>query len=98
MPMVRVGRATAAAFMKSTSIRWRGSWSLLPSWLRPHRGVAQEKLPLYLAFFQFVHKPKKRGKARQTTLVEAIVTPKPGMSHPLYYFRFLGIDVLRRDP
>ena len=25
-----------------------GFWSLLRSWLRPHRGIAQEKLPLYL--------------------------------------------------
>jgi len=27
-----------------------GFWSLLRSWLRPHRGVSQEKLPYYLAF------------------------------------------------
>ena len=27
-----------------------GFWSLLRSWLRPHRGLAQEKLPLYLGF------------------------------------------------
>jgi transposase len=26
-----------------------GIWSLLRSWLRPHRGISQEKLPLYLA-------------------------------------------------
>jgi len=26
-----------------------GFWSLLRSWLRPHRGVSQDKLPLYLA-------------------------------------------------
>src|SRR5208337_1453702 len=32
-----------------------GFWSLLRSWLRPHRGVSQEKLPLYLGFFEFVH-------------------------------------------
>src|SRR3954454_4808819 len=25
-----------------------GTWSLLRSWLRPHRGISQEKLPLYL--------------------------------------------------
>ena len=24
-----------------------GFWSLLRSWLRPHRGIPQEKLPLY---------------------------------------------------
>ena len=28
-----------------------GLWSLLRSWLRPHRGISQEKLPLYLGFF-----------------------------------------------
>ena len=27
-----------------------GVWSLLRSWLRPHRGISQENLPLYLAF------------------------------------------------
>ena len=32
-----------------------GLWSLLRSWLRPHRGISQEKLPAYLGFFQFVH-------------------------------------------
>jgi transposase len=26
-----------------------GFWSLLRSWLRPHRGISQERLPLYLA-------------------------------------------------
>ena len=54
-----------------------GFWSLLRSWLRPHRGVAQEKLPLYLAFFQFVHNARKRGRALLTALVEAIVAPSP---------------------
>src|SRR3954449_739077 len=32
-----------------------GFWSLLRSWLRPHRGISQDKLPLYLGFFQVVH-------------------------------------------
>jgi len=40
-----------------------GFWSLLRSWLRPHRGISQEKLPCYLAFFQFVHNSRKRGKS-----------------------------------
>jgi transposase len=40
-----------------------GFWSLLRSWLRPHRGISQEKLPIYLGFFQFVHNTRKRGKA-----------------------------------
>lgn len=39
-----------------------GFWSLLRSWLRPHRGISQEKLPLYLGFFEFVHNARIRGK------------------------------------
>jgi len=40
-----------------------GFWSLLRSWLRPHRGVSQEKLPWYLGFFEFIHNIRLRGKA-----------------------------------
>lgn len=40
-----------------------GFWSLLRSWLRPHRGISQENLPSYLGFFEFVHNTKKRGQA-----------------------------------
>ena len=39
-----------------------GFWSLLRSWLRPHRGIPQESLPLYLGFFEFVHNVRARGK------------------------------------
>jgi transposase-like protein len=53
-----------------------GFWSLLRSWLRPHRGISQEKLPLYLAFLQFVHNARKRGKALLCALVQAVVAPK----------------------
>ena len=51
-----------------------GFWSLLRSWLRPHRGVSQEKLPLYLGFFEFTHNVKKRGKALLASLVHVLVT------------------------
>ena len=51
-----------------------GLWSLLRSWLRPHRGISQEKLPLYLAFFQFVHNARRRGKALLGVIIRAIVT------------------------
>ena len=51
-----------------------GFWSLLRSWLRPHRGISQEKLPNYLAFFQFVHNTRKRGKALLQSLVERLLT------------------------
>jgi transposase len=40
-----------------------GFWSLLRSWLWPHRGISQEKLPFYLGFFEFVHNVRKGGKA-----------------------------------
>src|SRR5262245_63404255 len=29
-------------------ITMEGFWSLLRSWLHPHRGISQERLPLYL--------------------------------------------------
>src|SRR3954454_18765131 len=48
-------------------------WSLLRSWLRPHRGISQEKLPAYLGFFQVVHNARRRGKAPLGTLVATLV-------------------------
>ncbi len=39
-----------------------GFWSLLRSWLRPHRGISQENLPIYLGCFQFIHSARKIGK------------------------------------
>jgi len=54
-----------------------GFWSLLRSWLRPHRGVSQERLPIYVGFFQFVHNVRRRGKALLRSLVEALVATNP---------------------
>jgi transposase-like protein len=51
-----------------------GFWSLLRSWLRPHRGISQEKLPLYLGFFEFVHNARKRGRALLNSLLETLLT------------------------
>ncbi len=51
-----------------------GFWSLLRSWLRPHRGISQEKLPLYLGFFEFVHNVRRRGKALLSALLETLLT------------------------
>ena len=51
-----------------------GFWSLLRSWLRPHRGISQEKLPVYLGFFEFVHNVRQRGKALLPALIELLVT------------------------
>lgn len=51
-----------------------GFWSLLRSWLRPHRGISQTYLPIYLGFFEFVHNAKKRGKALLSSLLELIIS------------------------
>lgn len=52
-----------------------GFWSLLRSWLRPHRGISQERLPLYLGFFEYVHNVRKRGKALLSSLVSLLLQP-----------------------
>jgi len=50
-----------------------GFWSLLRSWLRPHRGISQEYLPRYLAFFQFIHNQRRRGKGVLASLMGMIL-------------------------
>jgi len=50
-----------------------GFWSLLRSWLRPHRGISQKKLPIYLGFFEFVHNARKRGKALLDGLLNTLL-------------------------
>ena len=50
-----------------------GFWSLLRSWLRPQRSISQEKFLLYLGFFQFVHKARRRRKALLGTLIAGLV-------------------------
>jgi transposase-like protein len=54
-----------------------GFWSLLRSLLRPHRGISQEKLPLYLSFFEFVHNAKSRGKALMSALLDSLLSLPP---------------------
>jgi transposase-like protein len=53
-----------------------GFWSLLRSWLRPHRGISQEKLPLYLGFFEFIHNVRKRGQALLEPLLSLLLQRK----------------------
>jgi transposase len=50
-----------------------GIWSLLRPWLRLHRGISQDKLPLYLSFFEFVHNARKRGKRLLSALLETLL-------------------------
>ncbi|CAK0746901.1 transposase [Gammaproteobacteria bacterium] len=54
-----------------------GFWSLLRSWLRPHRGISQEKLPIYLGFFEFVHNTRRRGRALLGSLLDILLQPAP---------------------
>ncbi len=51
----------------------KGFWSLLRSWLRPHCGISQDKLLLYLGFFQFVHNTCRRGNALLGTQIAGLV-------------------------
>ena len=53
-----------------------GCWSLLRSWLRPHRGLSQEKLPSSLGFFAFVHDARKRGRTLLGPLIGALLAPE----------------------
>jgi transposase len=50
-----------------------GFWSLLRPWLRPHRGVSQERLPFYLGFFEFLHNIRKRGSNALTGLLTLLI-------------------------
>ncbi|MDW8327722.1 MAG: IS1595 family transposase, partial [Anaerolineales bacterium] len=53
-----------------------GFWSLLCSWLRPHRGISQQKkLPLCLGFFEFVHNVRRRGKALLLSSLALLLAP-----------------------
>jgi transposase len=50
-----------------------GFWPLLRCWLPPHRGISQDKLPLYLGFFPFVHNAHRPGRALLGALVAGLV-------------------------
>lgn len=54
-----------------------GCWSLRRSWLRPHRGISQDKLPHYLGFFEFVHNVRRRGRALLGALIDTLLLPEP---------------------
>ena len=56
-----------------------GFWSLLRRWLRPPRGIAQEKLPLDLGFCECVHNVRKRGHALRGALIELLSQEDPGI-------------------
>ena len=61
-------------FVRCMSIRWKVSGRY---GLRPHRGISQERLPIYVGFSQFVHNVRQRGKALFHPLVETLVCINP---------------------
>src|SRR5512143_1306224 len=60
-----------------------GFWSLLRSWLRPHRGISQEKLPIYLSFFECVHNVRRRGRALLGSLLDILLQPEACPQNPI---------------
>ena len=56
-----------------------GVWSLLQSWLRPHRSLSQRFLPLYIGFFQAMHNTRQRGQ-RPSVLMRAVLDKKSLLS------------------
>ena len=52
-----------------------GFWSLLRSWLRPHRGISREHLPLQLSFFRLFHDVRARGKSLSGASIGLLVAP-----------------------
>lgn len=54
-----------------------GVWSLLRSWLRPHRGLSQRWLPIYLGFFQTMHNIRRRGQSLLGPLLTLLLHPAP---------------------
>lgn len=41
----------------------------------PHRGISQVQLPLYLAFFEFVHNVRIRDKVLLESLLASLFAP-----------------------
>jgi hypothetical protein len=75
----------------------KGFWSVVRSWLRPHRGLSQERLSLCLGFVEFVHKVGKWGKALLGVLIERLVSSDPGIQYERFFYlvrsRYGGVMV-----
>ena len=54
-----------------------GLWNLLRSRLRPHRGISQRFLPLYIGFFQVMHNIRQRGHSLLSPLLPLLLTSAP---------------------
>jgi transposase-like protein len=80
-----------------------GVWSLLRSWLRPHRGISQEHLPYYIGFFEFVHNTRARGKSLLKTCYRYSCHHPASQHEPRFYetgspaFRSFAVWVLTTE-
>jgi len=66
-----------------------GFWSLLRSWLRPHRGVSQNKLPFYIGAFEFFHNCKKRGKKLFGSILTTLLNPDKRTTEEYLNFEYI---------
>ncbi len=66
--------ACAFCYQSAEFVQRKNGFKKASNVARELNGVSQEKLPLYLAFFQFVHNTRKRGKALLNSLVERLLT------------------------
>ena len=54
-----------------------GFWSLLRPWIRPHRGVNKQYLPIYLSFAEFMHNRRKQNAWEKIKgIISQLVTPE----------------------
>ena len=60
-----------------------GCWSLWRSWRCPHRGLSQEKLPIYLGFFEFAPNVRRRVRALLGALLETLLQPVVCPQNPI---------------
>ncbi len=69
-------------------------------WLRPHRGISQEKLPFYLGFFEFVHNVRRRGKALLPALLTLLLLSSLNETHiePVFLQLFRSVFARRAFP
>ena len=52
---------------------WRPPYLALTQAGDTHLGISQEKLPLYLDFFEFVHNIRRRGKSVLSALLTLLL-------------------------
>jgi hypothetical protein len=78
-PRLRHDLIAVARVYRDVLNTMEGIWALLRSWLRPYQGISQDKLPCYLAVFEFVHNAKRWGKTLLGTRIAALLPniPKP---------------------